>query len=243
MNRIRELIGTAVRSSDLRMTPTEERAIDRVAALASASPLGAELLRLRYGHDAAAYRPIKRAVVRRISLRAGSDPKYRVRQAEPDRHGDARKAEPDPAIIDRLAARVLLELVDDQCGHCHGRMWVQRGSSRQPCRTCGATGKRVAREIDRANALGISVEIYQKHWAKRLERMLDVLRSADRQAAARLQIELERRTFPAPTKSQPPQSVATRSSVEQKNMGARQTGLVRPEKSESPQPMPAGFVV
>ena len=34
MTRIRELIGTSVRSSDLRMTATEERAVDRVAALA-----------------------------------------------------------------------------------------------------------------------------------------------------------------------------------------------------------------
>ena len=221
MTRIRELIGTSVRSSDLRMTATEERAVDRVAALASASPLGSSLLRLKYGHDAHAYRPVRVAVVRKLARRVPSD----------------------PSILDRLAARVLLEFVDDQCEHCHGRTWVQRGAARQQCRTCNGTGQRMARDIDRAQALGLAVDVYARHWSKRLERMLDVLRSADRQAAARLQVELERRIVAPPTKSQPSQSAATRSPVEEKNMGARQTGLVRPEKSESPQPMPAGFVV
>lgn len=221
MTRIRELIGTSVRSSDLRMTATEERAVDRVAALASASPLGSSLLRLKYGHDSHAYRPVRVAVVRKLARRVPSD----------------------PAVLDRLAARVLLEFVDDQCVHCHGRTWVQRGAARQQCRTCNGTGQRMARDIDRAQALGLAVDVYARHWSKRLERMLDVLRSADRQAAARLQVELERRIVAPPTKSQPSQSAATRSPVEEKNMGARQTGLVRPEKSESPQPMPAGFVV
>ena len=221
MTRIRELIGTSVRSSDLRMTATEERAVDRVAALASASPLGSSLLRLKYGHDSHAYRPVRVAVVRKLARRVPSD----------------------PAVLDRLAARVLLEFVDDQCEHCHGRTWVQRGAARQQCRTCNGTGQRMARDIDRAQALGLAVDVYARHWSKRFERMLDVLRSADRQAAARLQVELERRIVAPPTKSQPSQSAATRSPVEEKNMGARQTGLVRPEKSESPQPMPAGFVV
>lgn len=221
MTRIRELIGTSVRSSDLRMTATEERAVDRVAALASASPLGSSLLRLKYGHDAHAYRPVRVAVVRKLARRVPSD----------------------PSILDRLAARVLLEFVDDQCEHCHGRTWVQRGAARQQCRTCNGTGQRMARDIDRAQALGLAVDVYARHWSKRFERMLDVLRSADRQAAARLQVALERRIVAPPTKSQPSQSAATRSPVEEKNMGARQTGLVRPEKSESPQPMPAGFVV
>ena len=101
----------------------------------------------------------------------------------------------------------------------------------------------MARDIDRAQALGLAVDVYARHWSKRLERMLDVLRSADRQAAARLQVELERRIVAPPTKSQPSQSAATRSPVEEKNMGARQTGLVRPEKSESPHAPAAGFVV
>ena len=239
MTRIRELIGTSVRSSDLRMTATEERAVDRVAALASASPLGSSLLRLKYGHDAHAYRPVRVAVVRKLARR-GRLPEHVYSEApfvapEP--------APSDPVILDRLAARVLLEFVDDQCEHCHGRTWVQRGAARQQCRTCNGTGQRMARDIDRAQALGLAVDVYARHWSKRLERMLDVLRSADRQAAARLQVELERRIVAPPTKSQPSQSAATRSPVEEKNMGARQTGLVRPEKSESPQPMPAGFVV
>lgn len=221
MSRIRELIGTAVRSSDLRMTPTEERAIDRVAALASTSSLGASILRLRYGHDAHAYRPVRTAVVRRIT----------------------RKVEADPKIVDRLAARVLLELVDDQCEHCHGRTWVQRGSARQPCRTCSATGKRIPRDIDRAQALGLPVEVYLRHWARRLERMLDTLRGADARAARRLQIDLERRMVSPPTKSQPAQSSAPRSPLEPKNMGVRQEGIARPQESESPQAKAAGFCV
>jgi hypothetical protein len=221
MSRIRELIGTAVRSSDLRMTLTEERAIDRVAALASTSSLGASILRLRYGHDAHAYRPVRTAVVRRIT----------------------RKVEADPKIVDRLAARVLLELVDDQCEHCHGRTWVQRGSARQPCRTCSATGKRIPRDIDRAQALGLPVEVYLRHWARRLERMLDTLRGADARAARRLQIDLERRMVSPPTKSQPAQSSAPRSPLEPKNMGVRHEGIARPQESKSPQAEAAGFCV
>jgi hypothetical protein len=243
MAHIRELIGVSVRASDLRMSATEERAIDRVAALASTSSLGASILRLRYGHDAHAYRPIRKAIVRRISLRSGSGPQYKFRQAQPDRHSDARKDEPDPAIVDRLAARVLLELVDDQCEHCHGRTWVQRGSARQPCRTCSATGKRIPRDIDRAQALGLPVEVYLRHWARRLERMLDTLRGADARAARRLQIDLERRMVSPPTKSQPAQSSAPRSPLEPKNMGVRHEGIARPQESESPQAEAAGFCV
>lgn len=221
MTSIRELIGVSVRASDLRMSPTEERAIDRVAALASTSTLGASILRLRYGHDPHAYRPVRTAVVRRIG----------------------RKMDADPKIVDPLAARVLLELVDDQCEHCHGRTWVQRGSARQPCRTCGGTGKRMLRDIDRAQALGLPVDVYLKHWAKRLERMLDTLRGADARAARRLQIDLERRIVAPPTKSQPSQSAATRSPLQPKKMGVRHEGVVRPQESESPLADAAGFCV
>jgi hypothetical protein len=221
MAHIRELIGVSVRASDLRMSATEERAIDRVAALASTSSLGASILRLRYGHDAHAYRPVRTAVVRRIT----------------------RKVEADPKIVDRLAARVLLELVDDQCEHCHGRTWVQRGSARQPCRTCSATGKRIPRDIDRAQALGLPVEVYLRHWARRLERMLDTLRGADARAARRLQIDLERRMVSPPTKSQPAQSSAPRSPLEPKNMGVRHEGIARPQESKSSQVEAAGFCV
>lgn len=223
MSRIRELIGTAVRSSDLRMTPTEERAIDRVAALAGTNELGGALLRLKYGLDEGSYRQVRSAVARKVAKRASAD----------------------PGILDKLATRVLLEFVDDQCEHCHGRTWVQRGAARQQCRTCNGTGQRMARDIDRAQALGLAVDVYARHWSKRLERMLDVLRSADRQAAARLQVELERRTVAPPTKSQPPQSAATRSPLEPKNMGVRREGVARPQEceSESPQAEAAGFCV
>lgn len=221
MSRIRELIGTAVRSSDLRMTPTEERAIDRVAALAGTNELGGALLRLKYGLDEGSYRQVRSAVARKVAKRASAD----------------------PGILDKLATRVLLEWLDDQCPHCHGRTWMRRGARRMPCRPCGGTGKRVPREIDRAAALGVSVEIYTKRWARHLEHMLDVLRSSDAMAAARLQTELERRMVRASTKSRPAQSSAPLPPVDHKNMGARQEGLARPEESESPQRVHAGFVV
>ena len=97
--------------------------------------------------------------------------------------------------------------------------------------------------FERAAALGVSVEIYTKRWARHLEHMLDVLRSSDAMAAARLQTELERRMVRASTKSRPAQSSAPLPPVDHNNMGARQEGLARPEESESPHAPAAGFVV
>lgn len=223
MSRIRQHIAGALHATDLRMSPIEERAIDRIAALASVGNLGSAVLRLRYGHDASAYRQLRPVLVAKAKRRANTPG--------------------DEAILDRLAHRVLQEWLDDQCEHCNGRTWIQRGARRQPCRTCSATGHRIARDIDRAHALGISVEVYTKHWAARIERMLAVLRSADAQASTRLQIELERRKLRAPTKSQPAQSSAPHPPLEQKNMGAWHEGQARPQESQSPQAIAAGFVV
>ena len=223
MSRIRQHIAGALHATDLTMSPIEERAIDRIAALSQVGHLGSAVLRLRYGHDADAYRQLRPALVakarRRVST-GGTD-----------------------AILDRLAHRVLQEWLDDQCQHCNGRTWVQRGARRQPCRTCSATGHRIARDIDRAQALGVSVDIYTRTWARHIERLLAVLRSTDAQAVARLQFELERRKLRAPTKSQPAQSSATHPPLHQKNMGAWHEGQARPQESQSPQASAAGFVV
>lgn len=221
---IREKLGSAIHSTDLSMSPTEERAIDRVAALARTSELGAAVLRVKYGLDASSASTVHSALVRRVKRKAPRT---------------------DPGILDRLAARVLLEFVDDRCEHCHGRQWVQRGARRQQCRACNGTGERRPRDIDRASALGLSVEVYVKHWASKLERMLAVLKGADSRAAHLLRVELERRSVRATsTTSRAPQSVPPLSPLDHNNMGVRHEGIARPEESESPQADPSGgFVV
>jgi hypothetical protein len=220
---IREKLGASIHSTDLSMSPTEEHAIDRVAAMARVSELGGAVLRLKYGLDAGSYVPVRSALVRKAKKKA---------------------PRADPAIVDRLAARVLYEFVDDRCEHCHGRQWVQRGARRQQCRSCNGTGERVPRDADRAAALGLTVEIYLRHWHARLERMLAVLRSADSAAVSRLRFELEQRSVRATTTSRTPQSVSPLSPLDQNNMGVRQQGIARPEESESPHAdSAAGFVV
>lgn len=223
MSRIRQHIAGALHANDLTMSPIEERAIDRIAALSQVGTLGSAVLRLRYGHDADAYRRL-RPVIAKKARRQTNTPE-------------------NDALLDRLAHLVLREWLDDRCQHCHGRTWVQRGARRQACRPCGATGGRVVRDIDRALALQLPVDVYAKHWAKRVDRMLDVLRSADARAVARLQTELEKRTVRANITSQPSQSAATPSPHKTKNMGDWLDGVARPEDSESPLPPAAGFVV
>lgn len=189
MRSVRELIGPAVRATDLR-PGHGERAIDHIGALASAPEFGAMLLRLRYGLDSRAYTPAKaRLLARSTRLRAEH-----------------------MGIHARLCARVLDEWLVDVCERCHGRTFVQRGHARGPCRQCSGTGRRVPRDADRAAALGLPLDIYLKRWARRLERLLAYAQAAEGEGARRLQIELERFTVRAqqPTISRPPQSVATR---------------------------------
>lgn len=217
MPSVREHLARALTSRDLGPAPARETHAERIGALAATSTLGSAVMRVRYSHDPAALRRLAPLLEAKASRRARSN---------------------DPTgILGRLAARALAEWLDDRCEHCHGRTWVQRAARRTPCRACSATGARVPRDADRAAALGLPPEVYAKHWAKRLDALLAVLRGADADAAARLRSQLERCTVRAqyPTTSPPSQSTAPRPPLDQNNMGARHEGQARPHDSQSPE--------
>lgn len=73
-----------------------------------------------------------------------------------------------------------------RCGHCLGRGVVQvkkQVSRTHVCTTCAGTGLAPVDEAARALALGVSLDVYMRHWAAYFHGMLAVLDRIDGSAA------------------------------------------------------------
>lgn len=227
---IREQMGSAIGASDLSSSPIEERAVDRIGALAFSKSLGARLHRLKYGHDRSAWEPALRELVLLVRARACARSARIQSEVEP--------------VIERLVIRALQEWVGDVCDRCHGRGWVHKAmhGARRQCRSCAGTGRLRPLATDRALAIGIPVERYGKHWDAWVDSILRALEQADALTTGVLHSQLERSSVRSTQQASPAQSPATRPTLDNQNMVARLDGAARPQYTESP-PTPAGFVV
>lgn len=230
---IREQMGSAIGASDLSSSPIEERAVDRIGALAFSRTLGARLHRLKYGHDRSSWEPALRELVLMVRSRALCRAGLHRSEFEP--------------FIERLVARALREWVGDVCERCHGRGWVHKAmhGARRQCRSCAGTGRLRPMATDRALAIGIPVERYGKHWDAWVDSIIRMLDQADASTTGVLHSQLERSSVRSTQQASPAQSPATRPTLDENNMVARLDGVARPQFPESPpdRPTMAGFVV
>lgn len=134
MNRpsLREAVGCAVNSSNLKSDDLKESSVDRVAAMASASELGSVLLRLKVGGDTTV---LKRAAALLARL---------VREQEDPPFGDWTRAK--TSLIYRICERVINEWLQDKCPKCRGRGRTGMGkgvviSSSVDCHPCAGSGR------------------------------------------------------------------------------------------------------
>ena len=176
---LRRLIARALASSDLSTSAITESAVDRVAAMAFADPLGAALWRLRLGHDAHSFKQAHALLAQRTKRMA-----------------------PDPAIRLRLCETVLREWLDRNCRACMGRSArVNENGVMRPCRTCEGTGLRRYSDVWRMGQMRFDRRVYAK-WESRFALAHDILTAADqaahRQIAQQLgRVDAEIVAFPA----------------------------------------------
>lgn len=150
-----------------------------LGALAFANDLGRSLVRIKAGQD------VTRETVRRATLllaqmirTSGRFRRSRFTGLNRDEQRDQRaghaveRAKVD--IIERFALRLLDEWVNDQCARCEGRGVVRR-DGRYICPDCAGSGKRPIDEAARAQALGIPLDEYRRHWSRRYHDMHSLL--------------------------------------------------------------------
>ncbi|KWK54034.1 hypothetical protein WT81_18685 [Burkholderia stagnalis] len=146
-----------------------------LGALAFANDLGRLLVRIKAGQDATP------ATIRRATLLfaqmirlSGRFKRNRFTGLNRDERRDQRagyeveRAKVD--IVERFALRLLDEWINDQCVRCEGRGVVRR-DGRYICPDCSGSGKRPIDEAARAQALGIPLVEYRRHWSRRFHDM------------------------------------------------------------------------
>ncbi|KWB69245.1 hypothetical protein [Burkholderia ubonensis] len=150
-----------------------------LGALAFANDLGRLLVRIKAGQEA------KPATIRKATLllaqmiRLSSRFKRnRFTGLNRDERRDQRagheveRAKVD--IVERFALRLLDEWINDQCVRCEGRGVVRR-DGRYICPDCAGSGKRPIDEAACAQALGIPLVEYRRHWSRRFHDMHSLL--------------------------------------------------------------------
>lgn len=141
---------------------------DQIAAMAFADRLGCVLWRLKYANDAAAYQPALQLITRRMRQRKGEG----------------------RALLQKIAARSLLEYLDDKCNQCGGRGMVYAMSQAvHVCTECSGTGIKYHTDFERARAIGVPLERYPK-FASRFARASEVIANADAFAARDIAAQL-----------------------------------------------------
>jgi hypothetical protein len=125
---VREKVGAALNSGNLMVDPNVERAVDRVAALGSATALGSELWHAKYGGHITPARIQTIATIVAVRL----EPRRRARL-------------PSPMLV-KIARLALEEWLYDRCPTCDGRKYTggERDVSHQRrvgCEVCHGAGR------------------------------------------------------------------------------------------------------
>ncbi|KWI43550.1 hypothetical protein [Burkholderia stagnalis] len=146
-----------------------------LGALAFANDLGRLLVRIKAGQEA------KPATIRKATLLfaqmirlSGRFKRNRFtglsREERRDQRAGHEVERTKVDIVERFALRLLDEWINDQCVRCEGRGVVRR-DGRYICPDCAGSGKRPIDEAARAQALGIPLTEYRRHWSRRFHDM------------------------------------------------------------------------
>ncbi len=132
---MRETLESDLADGDLTEDKHRETALDRIRALAYASPLGIGLKRL-HGQQSGAH--LHQAIAALDQALQRADPYARAQLAQD---------------LTNLAKIAILEWLQQTCGRCEGRGWVV-GPARIDCPKCGGSGKHRYTDGERARAFG-----------------------------------------------------------------------------------------
>lgn len=180
---LREVVGRALISGHLEWDPATNlvRDVHRVAALARAPVTGSAAWRLKFAHDPAAW---KVAVAQLARLAATRLRLPVAKRGRPNR------------ILFAAAAQAVREYLYTSCLSCGGRGTVlKNGNLVVSCDRCGGDGARGWKVAQRAAALGLDPEVYEKVWAGRLGKICALLYETDdrTETAVRTQLGLRKR--------------------------------------------------
>lgn len=79
-----------------------------------------------------------------------------------------KKMKCDKSILLRLCKQVLHESMFKFCNTCVGAKEMRIGTKIFKCEVCNGSGLHRHTDQQRAKAIGLSVELYNKHWASKL---------------------------------------------------------------------------
>lgn len=146
---MREILATSVNAKSLEQKE-ELCALDRVRALGIAAqnnPIGVSALHFKDGLQAGEYSNI----IYSLSRKAGQRMKC------------------DKRTLMLVCKQVVFEDTFSFCWDCCGRKEMMLGAKNHRCESCGGTGLKKHTDYERAKGIGVSEEIFAKHWAKRYQ--------------------------------------------------------------------------
>jgi hypothetical protein len=186
---IREVIGSAMNATNLGIDVTEKslRDVDLIAAFGLAAcgtlkrRLSEVLWRIRWGRDPRARREAGKLFSAALLHSSFVRRKWNIRKPS--------------ALLDRMALSAVIEWEHDKCPQCGGAGSVPRSKGRDlrvHCGVCRGMGRRRASHTDRALMLGVSMNIYEKHWQRHYDQALALLDQIEAEIVVPLQKKLRR---------------------------------------------------
>lgn len=164
----------------------------RVGADAPASSLAPLLWRLKFGRQATF---AEAAMLLAMRIAAG-DERFLARKVWPwPRHPSHGAVEQQRRVV--MAAQVISEWCNERCSYCggvgkqqlvrargaggrkarrSGRAMAVLGAKLVTCAACGGSGRSRVVVADRARALGVTMEVYERRWSRRFVRCENELR-------------------------------------------------------------------
>lgn len=169
MANLRKLVAAALSSSNLAVSDISETAIDRIAAMAFADPLGSALWRLRLGHNPQAFRQAHLILASR-----------------------ARRICPSLPLRLKLCETVLHEWLDQNCRTCGGRGYKPDAHGvKGLCPTCEGSRVRRYSDVWRMGQMGWNLATYRK-WERRFATLHERIAEADAEVYVEIARQLER---------------------------------------------------
>jgi hypothetical protein len=150
-----EMIAKAVHSKNLQQKETH-CALDVIGAIGIAAmhnPIGVDAARFIDGLQAKAHKDLTYGLAREAG----------------------KKIKCDKQILLRVCKQVIHETSFKFCKKCLGAKEMMAGELKVICKTCEGTGLHRHSDRERAKAIGLSEEIFLKHWATRLNQVQSIL--------------------------------------------------------------------
>lgn len=144
---MKETLAHAINSKNLQQKESNCD-IDKIHALgviAAKNQIGIDAIRMIDGLESTAY---KRLV---FSLAKATKTKFKC----------------ETTLLNKICYQVVKEAAFSFCETCNGRKNVQVGEHIVTCHGCRGSGLKSHSDFERSQAIGIELEAYSKHWAKR----------------------------------------------------------------------------